>query len=78
MTRTPRFCAVMDRAEEIAITEQAYEVAHLITAEGHDRAAIERRMTPRDLRRYDAIIYRAWLELSLKSRVIGRLLDDNT
>lgn len=75
MTKIPTFAQVLDRAEEFAVDEQSYEVARLIAAGETERAHLERTMPPADLRRYDAIVYRAWLELSLKGRIIGRLCD---
>jgi hypothetical protein len=69
----PTFAAIFDTAEGIAIDEQAYEVAELIAADEHRRPTIERKLTARDLSRYDAIMYKAAARLTLKENTRGKI-----
>jgi hypothetical protein len=69
----PTFAAVFDHAEDIACNEQAYEIAELIAADEPRRTEIVRKMQPRDLRRYDLVMDRAYSTLALKENTRGRI-----
>lgn len=72
----PTFAAVFEEAEAIAIEEQAYEVASLITADEHQRTAVERKLTGRDIVRYHAIMERAFARLALVENTRGKICLD--
>lgn len=69
----PTFAAIFDEAEAIAIDEQAYEVASLISADEQHRASVERRMRGEDVRRYHLIMDRAYSNLALAENTRGKI-----
>lgn len=69
----PTFAAIFEEAETIACEEQEYRVAALITADEHQRTAIEFNMPAKDRHRYDGIMHRAFTRLSLKENTRGRI-----
>jgi hypothetical protein len=72
----PRFADVFDTAEGIAIDEQAYELANLISADESRRREIEKAMTGREIARYDALMQRAYSRLALAENTRGRICLD--
>lgn len=69
----PTFADIFTEAEAIAIDEQAYEVAALITADEHIRPTVERKLTGRDIGRYHAIMDRAYSRLALRENTRGKI-----
>jgi hypothetical protein len=69
----PTFADIFAEAESIAVDEQAYEVAALISADGHQRAIVERRLSGKDIIRYHAIMERAYSRLSLRENTRGKI-----
>lgn len=69
----PTFAAIFDEAEAIAIDEQAYEVASLITADETNRTTVERKLKGTDIARYHAIMERAYARLALVENTRGRI-----
>jgi len=69
----PTFADIFAEAEAIACEEQEYRIAHLITADEHQRTSIEFNMALKDRARYDAIMHRAYSRLSLKENTRGKI-----
>ena len=69
----PTLADIFAEAEAIACEEQEYRIAHLITADEHQRTSIEGTMALKDRARYDAIMHRAYSRLSLRENTRGKI-----